>query len=222
VSEAQSPAGDSLIGRQRITRHALADRAMHWLIALCVLVLLGTAFLPILGLDFSWVLIHWVTGCLLIALVLVHIVRALIWKDLGSVWIKSQDIKDACAIAAKALRMRVAPIRKSGKYSFAQKFIHLAFAIVVLAALVSGGLMMVKIDTPWWDRNPFWLADQTWAVVYITHGLAALFLITMVMAHVYFALRPEKWSFLRSMIKGWITRAEYERQHDPKRWRINL
>ena len=41
------------------------------------------------------------------------------------------------------------------------------------------------------------------------------------MAHVYFALRPEKAMFLRSMIAGWITRGEFEKAHDPDRWQVN-
>ena len=54
----------------RVVRHALADRLFHWVGALCVLVLLGTAFLPIIGLKFGWVTIHWVTGLVLMAAVL--------------------------------------------------------------------------------------------------------------------------------------------------------
>jgi cytochrome b subunit of formate dehydrogenase len=57
-------------------------------------------------------------------------------------------------------------------------------------------------------------------VVYVVHGLSALMLITMVMTHVYFALRPEKAMFLRSMVRGWITRGEYETMHDPQRWQV--
>ena len=49
--------------------HALPDRLFHWLSAACVLTLLGTAFLPILGLPFGWVTVHWVTGVVLIAAV---------------------------------------------------------------------------------------------------------------------------------------------------------
>ena len=81
--------------------------------------------------------------------------------------------------------------------------------------------MLKKIDTPWWDADPYWLADETWGVVYVLHGLAALTLITMVMMHVYFALRPEKWLFTRAMIRGWITRAEYGEHHDPQRWQVD-
>ena len=49
----------------KIVRHALLDRLLHWATAVCVLVLLATAFLPILGIEFAWVTIHWVAGILL-------------------------------------------------------------------------------------------------------------------------------------------------------------
>jgi cytochrome b subunit of formate dehydrogenase len=65
------------------------------------------------------------------------------------------------------------------------------------------------------------LADATWGIVYVLHGLAALLLITMVMMHVYFALRPEKLKFTRAMVLGWITRREYAENHDPQRWTVD-
>ena len=80
--------------------------------------------------------------------------------------------------------------------------------------------MLVKVDTPWWERDPYWISDGAWGIVYAVHGFSALLLITLVMTHVYFALRPEKALYLRSMIRGWITREEYLREHDPERWRI--
>lgn len=205
--------------QDRIVRHAGIDRLIHWVCAACVLVLLATAFLPILGLEFAWVAIHWWTGFVLAAAVLAHIVRSLIAKRPGLVWIGRRDIGDALAVARHAFRLSPDAAPKQGKYSFAQKLIHLAFAVVVLAAIATGGLMMVKIDTPWWDRDPYWLSDATWGIVYVVHGLAALLLITMVMTHVYFALRPEKSQFLRAMIVGWITREEFARHHDADRWR---
>lgn len=221
MSEASPPKAASGGGSDRIVRHALADRVLHWLMAAAVLVLLGTAFLPILGLEFTWVAIHWSTGLLLAALVLIHIVRAVFWQRLKAVWIGIEDIRDGLSIVAATLRLGDGAIRKPGKYSFAQKLIHLAFTVVVLAAVVTGGFMMVKVDTPWWDRDPYWLSDATWGTIYVVHGLAALSLITMVMTHIYFALRPEKLVFLRSMLRGWITRAEYTRQHDPARWELD-
>ena len=43
-------------------------------------------------------------------------------------------------------------------------------------------------------------------------------LITMVMIHIYFALRPDEWHLTRSMFRGWMTRKEYQDHFDPKRW----
>jgi thiosulfate reductase cytochrome b subunit len=185
-----------------------------------VLTLLGTAFLPIVGIQFAWVTVHWAAGFVLTAVVLIHTVRALFWQDLRSVWVDLQDFRDATATVRTTLRLSGARPGKPGKYSLAQKFIHFAFAVVVLVAIGTGAMMMVKIDTPWWDRNPYWLTDANWGVVYVLHGLAALFLVTMVIAHVYFALRPDKWQFMRSMIRGWITHEEYRDQHDPTRWQV--
>lgn len=206
---------------ERIVRHAGVDRAFHWIAAVCVLVLMGTAFLPILGVKFGWVTIHWVAGLVLIAAVLFHAVRSLSGRRLRRIWLGAGDVRDALALAGATLRRKAPTVRKPGKYSFAQKFIHHAFAAVVLTAVVTGGLMLARIDTPWWQRNAYLLSDATWGIVYVLHGLAALLLITMVMTHIYFALRPEKRLFLRSMIQGWITRAEYAEHHDPERWRVS-
>jgi hypothetical protein len=45
-------------------------------------------------------------------------------------------------------------------------------------------LMLLKIDTPLWRRNPYWFSDQTWGVVYTVHDLCAMSVITLLMAHV--------------------------------------
>jgi len=42
--------------------------------------------------------------------------------------------------------------------------------------------------------------------------------VTMVLVHVYFALRPEKLYLTRSMILGWITAREYDENYDSSRW----
>ena len=160
----------------RVVRHAAADRVFHWVSAACVLVLLGTAFLPIVGIEFDWVAIHWTAGLVLLAAVLFHIVRASFWQSLKSIWFDGDDVRDTLAIVRGTLLRRVVETR-TGKYSVAQKFIHSAFAVVVLTALATGVLMLVRIDTPWWQRNPYWLPDSDWGIVYVLHGLAALCLV---------------------------------------------
>jgi cytochrome b subunit of formate dehydrogenase len=205
----------------KIVRHALVDRLFHWITAACVLTLLATAFLPIVGVEFGWVTAHWITGVVLIAAVLFHIVRGLFWQSLRTVWIGAADVRDALAIVRSTLRIGQAAPAKPGKYSFAQKLIHAAFAVVVLTVSVTGAFMLARVNTPWWKSNPYLLADKTWGVVYVLHDLAALSLVTMVMTHVYFALRPEKLLFTRAMIRGWITRDEFGEHHDPNRWQVD-
>jgi formate dehydrogenase subunit gamma len=218
-----TPSGSSTGGPAtagRIVRHALADRLFHWVGAACVLILLGTAFLPILGIEFGWVTVHWVTGLVLIVAVLYHVVRVAARGTWGSMWLGRADAVDALEVVSATLAHEL-PTRRPGKYSVAQKLIHHAFAVAVLMTLVTGALMLARIDTPWWQRNPYLLADATWGIVYVLHGLAALLLITMVMMHVYFALRPEKLKFTRAMIRGWITRREFDEHHDPNRWQVD-
>lgn len=204
----------------RIVRHALADRLFHWVTAIIVLVLLGTSFLPILGFQFPWVTAHWIAGLALIVAILFHVVRSLLSADRRSMLIGARDLSDLAAIARWNLRLGQHEPPKPGKYSLAQKLIHLLFAVVLIAAAVTGAMMLARIDTPWWQRNPYWLAESTWGAVYVVHGLAALSLVTMVLVHVYFAVRPEKLLFTRSMIRGWITRQEYESHHDTNRWKV--
>ena len=215
-----SPANPGGSTADRIVRHARADRLLHWISAACVLTLLATAFLPIVGVEFGWVTVHWVTGVVLGIAVLLHIVRVLVRGTWATMWIGRADIADALDVASATLRHSL-PTRLPGKYSVAQKLIHHAFTVVVLTTLVTGSLMLLRIDTPWWQRNPYLFADATWGIVYVLHGLAALMLVTMVMMHVYFALRPEKLMFTRAMILGWITRRELTEHHDPERWQVD-
>ena len=205
---------------ERIVRHALVDRVFHWVTAAAVLVLLATAFLPILGVAFAWVTIHWWTGIVLLAAVVFHAVRSLAFQSPRSMWIGAQDWRDLAAGARAAFAGDAQRAPKLGKYSIAQKLIHLAFAVAVLATLVTGLLMLARVDTPFWERDPYLFAAGTWGIVYVVHGFAALALVTMVMLHVYFALRPEKLHFTRAMLDCWITRAEYAEHHDPRRWPV--
>ncbi len=78
--------------------------------------------------------------------------------------------------------------------------------------------MMFRVRTPFFTRNPYLFGDMTWGMMYVLHGLAGVGLIALIMAHVYFALRPEKLAITKSMIFGTITREHYLEHHDPERW----
>ena len=221
MSSSVSAAAPNAVAANKVIRHSAFDRAGHWLTAISVLVLLATAFLPILGVEFDWVGIHWITGLVLTTLVLVHVIRVLVFKPLRTMLIGVQDLRDAVAVLRWNFRISADSPPKPGKYSLAQKLIHHAFSVVVLTAITTGCLMLAKVDTPWWERDPYFFSDATWGIIYVLHGLAALLLITMIITHVYFALRPEKLLYMRSMLRGWITRQELEQHHDPDRWSVD-
>lgn len=202
---------------ERIVRHTGASRAFHWLMSAAMLVLLVTAFVPVLGLKFPWVTLHWVAGLFLLAAVIYHVVHALGWQDWRTMWMTRSEIPEGLRELRHALGWGGAP-QKGGKYPFDHKLYHNVVVLVTVAAVATGLLMMVRIDTPIWSRNPYLLGDATWGVVYVVHGLSGVSLIGLVTAHVYFAIRPEKRWITWSMVRGWITRERYLKHHDPARW----
>lgn len=191
----------------RIERHKLVDRIYHWVMAVCMLTLLATSLLPIVGWKFAWLTIHWVTGLILTAVVLIHIIRSLFFQDPMSMVVDGKDLRGLVSGA------------RPGKYSIAQKLYHTAIAILVLCGIASGLVMLRRIDTPLWHRNPYWFSDHSWGIIYAVHDFAAMALVTMIMIHIYFALRPDEWHLTRSMFRGWISRKEYLDHFDPKRWK---
>lgn len=204
---------------ERVERHSAGARAFHWLMSVAMLALLVTAFVPVMGYQFDWVQIHWIAGLVLLATVLFHVVHAVGWQDLWSMWVGPDDVRQGVEEVRHALSPEGggAPGR-TGKYPVDHKLYHHAAAAASLVAVATGLLMMVRIDTPFWTRNPYLLSDATWGVVYVLHGVGGVALIGLVAAHIYFAVRPEKRWLTWSMVRGWITRDEYLAHFDPERW----
>lgn len=203
----------------QVLRHRLTDRFYHWSMAICMLVLLITGFLPVLGVNFGWVDPHWIAGVILTLLVLVHIIRALTVLTLSNIWIGWQEFSAAFAATKTEVLGGPRVKRRIGKYSVSQKGFHHAAALVVLVAIGTGLVMMIGIDGPFWERNPFIISESSRGMIYVLHGFAGLISITIIVIHIYFAIRPEKRYMTRSMIRGWISRAEYEQNHDPGLWK---
>lgn len=200
----------------RVTRHGALSRLVHWSAAAAVLTLLATGFLPVLGVEFAWVAPHWIAGLVLTAVVALHIVSAIARGNVRSMGI---GVRDAARVAG-ALGGKGDAL-KPGKYTLAQKLMHHAVTLAALIMIATGLLMMVRIDTPLWERNPYILSADTWGVIYVVHGFAAMAFLSLVIMHVYFSLRPEKGLYLRAMTAGWMTREEAEAHHDPALWPRN-
>jgi len=199
---------------EHLTRHKLLSRLLHWLMAASVLILLATGLLPVFGVKFNWNTIHWVAGLVLTGLVLVHIIRATFFQNLLSMGFGWRDVRATLG----GIGIARASVPKPGKYTLPQKLMHLAITLAGLTAIVTGILLLLKIDTPFWHRNPYLLSEARWGVVYVFHDLSALLFVTLLMLHIYFTLQPDKWFYLRSMILGWIRPDELQRNHDPGRW----
>jgi cytochrome b subunit of formate dehydrogenase len=61
---------------------------------------------------------------------------------------------------------------------------------------------------------------MTWGLMYVLHGLAGVGFVTLIMAHVYFAIRPEKFFLTKSMFVGWISKEKFLEHHDAERWLV--
>lgn len=203
---------------ERISRHSVAARAFHWTMSVAMLVLLVTAFVPVLGLQFPWVEIHWIAGLALLVTVLYHVVHSVFWQDFWSMGFGARDVREGLVELRHTLDPRARPGPRSGKYPADHKLYHHVVVLVTIAAVVTGLLMMVRIDTPFWAGNPYLFSDGTWGFLYVLHGLSGVALIGLVAAHVYFAIRPEKRWITWSMVRGWISRDRYLKHHDPDRW----
>jgi len=204
---------------EQIPRHSFMARMFHWVMAASMFVLLFTSFLPIVGFKFAWVEWHWIAGLVLTGSIIYHIIHATFWLDFWSIWVGPKDIPEFRAeMAAELGGSDDGP--KTGKYPLGNRLYHLALVVVGLSVAISGMIMMTRVRQPLFTRNPYIMADTTWGLTYVLHGACGIALVGLVIAHVYFALRPEKFWITKSMIFGTITRRQYLEHHDPRRWNV--
>lgn len=187
---------------ERMLRHAGIDRLFHWGTAITMTVLLVTSLLPILGLNFGWYTIHWVAGLVLTVLIVLHIVRALFWQRPRTMLLLNAG--DFTSHGA-------------GKYTLPQKLMHLAWAVAILVAIVTGLLLLRKAGVPFLERDPYVRSPASWGVITLLHDLATLLSVFLILLHVYFGILPEKRAYLRAMVTGWITRRDLAVEHDLQR-----
>ena len=214
--------GSSVAGLPaQILRHAMSERVFHWGMSAAMLVLLITAFLPWMGIQFAWVTIHWIAGLVLTATIVYHIVHATFWQDFWAMWVNGADIKAGMAELNHMIGRNGTAVPKAAKYPIDHKMFHHGAAVSALAAIVTGIFMMLRIDTWFWTANPYvMLSESSWGVVYIVHGVSGVALFALIITHIYFAIRPDKWWITKSMIYGFIGRDKYVENFDPARWAV--
>ena len=206
----------------RISRHSLVARSFHWVMAAAMFTLLITAFLPKVGIRFDWVTYHWIAGTVLTVSVIFHIIHASFWLDFWAIWPDRADLQDALKRVRRFLGQSATPPRRFAKYPLENKLYHGAILVTGLSAIGTGVLMMFRVRTIFFPRNPYLFSDMTWGLMYVLHGLAGVGLIALVMVHVYFAVRPEKLDITKSMIFGSMRREFYLTHYDPQRWSVEM
>ena len=206
---------------ERVKRHSLAARLFHWIMAASMLTLLVTSFAPILGWKFDWIQIHWIAGLVLTVSIIYHIIHASFWLDFWSIWLNKEDVKEAQSRFTRAMGGEAPPPRKAAKYPWDNKMYHTAIVLSALAVVPTGLFMMKRVRTPLFDRNPYLFTDGTWGLMYVLHGLSGIGLVGLTMAHIYFAIRPEKLWITKGMVFGDISREEFLKHHDPQRWVVD-
>jgi len=205
---------------EKVARHSMAARLFHWIMALAMLALLITAFLPKVGYQFPWVTYHWIAGLVLTVSIIYHIIHASFFMDFWSIWPDNIDIEDAKRRWLRATGKPAPAPRKFAKYPMENKMYHLIIVLAGLSVTLTGLFMMKRVRTPFFTRNPYLFSDMTWGLTYVLHGLAGVGLIALIMAHIYFALRPEKFVITKSMVFGTMPREYYLEHHDPERWTV--
>jgi cytochrome b subunit of formate dehydrogenase len=205
---------------EKVARHSLAARLFHWIMALAMFALLITAFVPKVGYQFPWVTYHWIAGLVLSVSIVFHIFHASFWMDFWSIWPDKIDMEDMKRRWLRATGKSAPVPRRFAKYPMENKMYHGIIVLTGLAVIITGLFMMKRVRTPLFTRNPYLFSDMTWGLMYVLHGLAGVGLIALIMAHIYFALRPEKFVITKSMVFGSMPREYYLEHHDPERWTI--
>jgi len=205
---------------ERVPRHSLTARLFHWIMAISMLALLITAFLPKVGVQFNWVLYHWIAGLFLTVSILFHIVHSTFFMDFWSIWPDRTDIRDSISRTLRFFGKPAPPPRRFAKYPLENKLYHGVVMLAGLAVIVTGLFMMKRVPSIFTPRNPYLFSDFTWGMMYILHGLAGVGFIALIMVHVYMGLRPEKLPITKSMLFGWMSRDFYLEEHDPQRWAV--
>ena len=154
---------------EKLVRHLPGARGFHWSMSATMFALLITAFFPVIGIQFPWVTIHWIAGVLLILTLLYHIYHVFAKQDFWAMWIGRRDIKEGTLGLKAALRQPVKRPR-TAKYPVDQKMFHHAATIATLGAVVTGVLMMYRVENFLLPQNTYMFSDATWGWIYVIHG----------------------------------------------------
>jgi formate dehydrogenase subunit gamma len=200
-----------------ILRHSAFVRAVHWLIAVCFILLMATGFAlywasilkwmqPFFGGTHGSIAIHMLAGLGLAALAIPLFFRwrqRMRWTAADSYFVRH--------LREHGLRPDQLPPSDTGFFNGGQKLFFWSF-IGSTAFLLVTGLVW------WWRREP-WMPREVYVVCRTSHRVVAVIMSGALLIHVYKATLGEPGT-LGSMLKGTVT-ANWARLRRPA-WFRNL
>ena len=132
---------------ERVPRHSLAARLFHWIMAAAMFMLLFTAFLPKVGIQFNWVAYHWIAGSVLtVSIHFSHHPRHLLPGLL--VDLAGQGGPGGCMEAVPALHgTSRRPAAKVCQVSAGEQALSWRVMLAGLAVIATGVFMMLRVRT---------------------------------------------------------------------------
>jgi len=228
-------------GVEEIERFSATQRASHWIMAISIFLLMLSGFLimnhavtvkTVLGV--AWITIHEVAAIVLIGYVLFHLGHVASKGTWSEMWFGRREMADLW-VRFENLVGATEEYPKQFKYPSAQKLLHLAVTGAVLGLILTGLVLLRRVETPLWAAaREFSFLGVTFGLggssvsdmglvpwSFVLHDFLAVGVLALVMGHVYFALRPQEWPITRSMVTGRISARAYAEKYSPTSWAVS-
>ncbi|MBB5173327.1 formate dehydrogenase subunit gamma [Texcoconibacillus texcoconensis] len=204
----------------RILRHPVSNRVVHWLTAFSIVMLIitGLGQLPLYGRYLlvqppgtQWLtnyeatlLVHYIFAILLLFIVTYHLIYHLIRKEFD-ILPRKGDVKGSIAILkAMILRKKEPP---SDKYLPEQRLTYAYFFVAIGLAVVTGVIKVIKnvIGVQASDGVLLWAAQL--------HNLATVLIIVGVIMHLGAFIVKENRKLLSGMFTGYVDKHYVKERH---------
>jgi cytochrome b subunit of formate dehydrogenase len=208
----------------RFQRYELGARLYHWgnFVVIALLLWSGAAFffpsmvfplLPYVG--FSWLWVHVVLAWIFIGFLILHILFAIFETGVRQMWFQRGDGHDF----AQRLRYYFGGGRslpKYGKFDIVQKIYHAFLTVFALVMIITGvslfldSMIIARMGDEWlrWQR--------------ILHDIFAFLFAAVIIGHIYLRVIRPRWPAFVSMVTGQLSRDDFAREHDWRRWQPHV
>lgn len=226
-------------GVEEVDRFSVAQRASHWIMAIAIFALMLSGFIimnnavtvkVVAGL--SWLTIHIASAVVLIGYTLFHVGHVAYKGTWNRMWMGRKEVTDLWT-RFKNLVGLTDEYPRQFYYPSAQKLLHWAITGATLGVIATGLVLWRRVSF-----EPLWSATREFTFLGVTFGFGtteamgliswsfvlhdffAIAILSLVMGHVYFALRPNEWEITKSMITGTVPVEEYAEKYSPSSWSV--